>query len=247
MFKNVLFEDPNNYKDNIFNLSLLIKFLKPQHLDDFKKGILYMNPYSHFRATEETIARGDKLEGVEASYRAEDITLSITDSEGLLIPIGGLTGRGTFTNNYEENINIFSMTGFELDNIQDQVQQFNLDNRFEQLGEKAVIIKNPSKFFSQIEKAFNKRNNIIQIPYEPFYIRPIEYVPSQHNGRIGAFRKLEEYSWQKEWRIGIYRKAKILKSEPYKFCIGSIEDLCWVHDTDELIKKGLTVDPIGVS
>ncbi|MBT4878900.1 MAG: hypothetical protein HON42_03665 [Alphaproteobacteria bacterium] len=49
----------------------------------------------------------------------------------------------------------------------------------------------------------------------------VEYLPSFFDGKVDLFNKLDEYAWQKEWRLAIGSNTK----EPFKINVGSIEDI----------------------
>ncbi|HCC3219419.1 TPA: hypothetical protein M4455_003152, partial [Legionella pneumophila] len=83
-----------------------------------------MKPFEYFRCLEEKTIRGDQLEGIDASYRSEDISLQMKDKNGIFNPIGGLIGRANFHNNYIKNTNLFSMSGFSLENLSEGNNQF---------------------------------------------------------------------------------------------------------------------------
>ena len=59
------------------------------------------------------------------------------------------------SNNYIKNTNLFSMSGFSLENLSEGNNQFLLDSRFLTFGDKAVIIYDVPKFFSKIKKGRN--------------------------------------------------------------------------------------------
>ncbi|HCC3073663.1 TPA: hypothetical protein JD746_001771, partial [Legionella pneumophila] len=168
--------------------------------------------------------------------------LQMKDKNGIFNPIGGLIGRANFHNNYIKNTNLFSMSGFSLENLSEGNNQFLLDSRFLTFGDKAVIIYDVPKFFSKIKKGFESKKKIIQIPNEPFYFRHIEYVSNNYNGRLGVFRKLDSYKWQQELRIAIYRNVKSLSPKPYVFRIGSLKKISMVFDTEHLITEGLLIN-----
>lgn len=174
-----------------------------------------MNPFHNFRNLEEKNTRGDELEGIDSSYRADDILISLKNDIGEAIPIGGVFGRCNFHNNYVENSNLISLSAFSFEKFLEGDTTFYLDKNFRDFeGDKAIVILNVPKFFSMIETAMAKSKGIIQIPNEPYFLRHVDYVSNTYNGRQGVFRKLEKYQWQRELRIAIYRNIKLIGAKP---------------------------------
>ncbi|MFO2583668.1 hypothetical protein GCO85_01000 [Legionella pneumophila] len=145
----------NEYKDQTIYHGLLMKFLAPKHVRDFLSGQLYMNPYSYFRGLEEQVSRGDNLDGLEASFCAEQIKMDVQRNNGNFSEIGGLINRVNFRNGYEKNISIFSMSLFPIAELEDCERIMPFDSRFLDFGKKVVLIREPDEFFSKIKKAFN--------------------------------------------------------------------------------------------
>jgi hypothetical protein len=229
----------NTYPDEPVDINILIKVCPSEHVDDVINGNLYMKPFEYFRSLEENKIRGDVLEGIDSSYRSEDIELQMADNNGNFKSISGLTNRLNFHKNYIKNSNLFSMSGFCLKNSIEEINYFYLDPGFSTFGDKTVLIYDVPEFFLKINNAFNSKKKIIQIPNEPFYLRHIHYVAENFNGRMGVFRKLEAYKWQQELRIAIYRDVKFLCPKPYYFKIGSLKYISLVFDTAKLISEGL--------
>ncbi|WP_182393036.1 hypothetical protein [Legionella sp. PC997] len=232
----------NTYPDNKFSCQVLIKIIKNEYVEDLLKGYLYMNPFKYFRNFEEKNTVGDDLEGIDSSYRAEDVIIKISNDKDELIP-NGVFGRCNFHNNYVENSNLFSLSAFSFEKLPEGITKFFLDKNFREFkGDKAIVILDVPRFISKTQSAMESLKNIIQIPNEPFFIRHIDYVSDSYNGRLGVFRKLEKYQWQQELRIAIYRNVKKIKSKPYILKIGSIRSFSVVMDTEELISKGATIN-----
>ncbi|HBI3548249.1 TPA: hypothetical protein K1Y44_003019, partial [Legionella pneumophila] len=148
--------DMNVYPDEIFKFRILIKVTKSEYVNDLLNGNLYMNSFYYFREIEEKTARGDELEGVDAGYRAEDITLRISDGKGTFLPIKELVGRSNFHNNHVINSNLFSISGFSLEDFPIGQSNLFLDQKFREFGDKSVIIYDVPRFISMIERGFEK-------------------------------------------------------------------------------------------
>ncbi len=213
---------------------IFIKFLQSKYLSEFvENGLLYMNTYDYFRNIEDASARGDKMEGVKASFRSQDISLAIDN-----IPVEGLINRVNFFDENESKINIFSMTGLSIDNFPSGEHIFYIDKQYAKFGQAAVVITNQTKFIERVRSAFQKNEGTIE-SLSRDYIRPIQYVPDHFNGPLGPFRKLDIYSWQSELRIGLMKINNNESSIPYKLHIGSIKDIAIVFETSKILVEGL--------
>ena len=75
---------------------VLFKFGERTHLEEFRKGILHMNPQRYFSKLENDCVRTDRFEGFDQIHQPKDVTsLRITDkATGTEIMIGpeGLAG-----------------------------------------------------------------------------------------------------------------------------------------------------------
>jgi hypothetical protein len=234
---NAFFKEPNQYSNERKVVGMFIKVLEKKYVEDFvKRGILYMNSLDTFRSIEDQGIRGDKDEGAHASFDAESSRLNIGGKD-----IHGIIGRMRINYDYERNINIFCMTGLPYNILMPIGSVFKLSSKFSEFGDTAVLIprNNIPILMQRIKRAYNKKTHIQQCPDEGGnWARSVEYVNQVYSGRFGVFRKLEKYSWQHEWRIAVFRKAKNLKAKPYKLSIGSIEDLCFITNVKCLIEEG---------
>lgn len=229
----------NIYPNDSVDIDIIIKVLPEEYLEEFLKGNLHMNPYQYFRSIEEKKARGDDLEGIDCSFRSETSKLYIADTKGNYVPINGVIGRINFNSSNQKNINLFSCSGFLLQKPATE-DRFFLDSQFLEFGDKAVVICNVSKFLTQVKRAFAKRHKLVQIPNEPCWFRHVDYVSTEYNGRVGAFRKLNEYEWQQELRIGVLRNYKLKEPKAIKLRIGSVRGYSQVYNTEYLVTHGLT-------
>ncbi len=216
---------------------LLFRFVKDGYLESFLDGELYMNPYSHFRKIEETINRGDRQEGVGASYRSESIEISIKNADGNLVPIGGLINRVNFRHQFDHQVNIFCMSMFVLDFSNSTTFDFKLDEKFGSFADSAVLITQPQNFIDQVTDNLQGKKTP---PCSNKFFDKVDYLPSDYNGKIGCFSKLEEYEWQNEWRIATIDPSRE-KPEPMKLNIGDIRLITKVYKTQFLINEGLKV------
>jgi hypothetical protein len=67
----------------------------------------------------------------------------------------------------------------------------------------------------------------------------VDYEEENFSGRMGIFRKLKIYEWQREFRLAIFRDLKRPNSRPITLNIGNIEKLCIIAETSDLKKMEL--------
>jgi hypothetical protein len=90
---------------------MLIKFGKKCDMEEFRKGVLYMNTLKYFEAIEEKCElRSDKDEGLTAVYQVKGAMLSRQNSEGKYVHIGTITNQLKYREKYSVNENIFCIT-----------------------------------------------------------------------------------------------------------------------------------------
>lgn len=68
----------------------------------------------------------------------------------------------------------------------------------------------------------------------------VDYLPNDYNGNMNSFTKLEEYEWQKEWRIAILDPTRH-EPVPTTLKIGDIKSITKVYDTEFLISEGFKI------
>ena len=229
--------EANNYSERIPRV-LLIKFLDSIYEKNFRMGKLYMNPIKYFQIVEEeklSKVRRDETDGVTASFDAKKATLEINGCQ-----VNGLRGRINFFPPHIENINIFCMTGLSTREIISPNKKILFSDKFKTFGDKAILIKPDCvpEFMSRIRTAIYKRKYLYACPGEPYIFTHVDYEKDDYNGSMGVFKKFNNFQWQREWRIALYRHTKKPSSKPLILSIGSINELCMTIDTEQLVNNG---------
>ena len=67
----------------------LVKFLRHEHVEDFRRGRLYMNPLRHFVQAESNPVRRDEREGHDFWLNGGSLSVRIGDE---FVPIPGIDG-----------------------------------------------------------------------------------------------------------------------------------------------------------
>lgn len=56
----------------------LLKMGQQEHMEQFRRGLLYMNPLSYFRELDGDPARADHLEGVTHIFQPKDVVMKFS-------------------------------------------------------------------------------------------------------------------------------------------------------------------------
>ena len=133
------------------------------------------------------------------------------------------------------------MTGIPVEELHFSKKKVNFSPQFQEFGNKAIIIRPEClpKFIEKIHKAINKKEHYYACPGEPYVHTHVDYEEESFSGRMGIFRKLKIYEWQREFRLAIFRDLERPNSRPITLNIGSIEKLCIIVETSDLIANGL--------
>jgi hypothetical protein len=96
-----------------------------------------------------------------------------------------------------------------------------LDERMKGFGNSVVIINNVKEFLARLEKTLDKLcpDTINRLSTDVVKY----YDPNKHHGDLDIFCKSDEYSYQREWRIGVAKKDNI--QNDFSFKIGNIKDI----------------------
>ena len=229
-------EDP--YK--IFRV--LIKFMDERYADSFlNDGLLFMNNIDYFRGYEDAdvALRGDIHEGLAATYKAEDLTITLGDHV-----VEGVVGKIDLRYNHEGDTNIYSMTKISDGKILEAGNSgLFLSDKFIKFGNRAVAIygSNIIEFENRLRNALSKDINIYTPREDNVVAKQISYLSrEEHHGQMDVFDKFSDYSWQHEWRISFKQKQTV---GPYPLKIGNLSDIASVFDTESLIRKPLKLVP----
>jgi hypothetical protein len=211
---------------------VLLKFTSDKYLESILSGKLYMQTVEYFRnyENEDYILRGDPDEGLHSAWNSEEVIIKINDIE-----LSGLVGKVEYRQDFTDKTNIYCMTAISDGLILDSGNNFFLSDNFNKFGNKVVFIggSNITEFYRRISTAIKKQTGVLSVYPNNEWGRNIQYLDrSKSQNKIGVFRKYDEYAWQHEWRLAINQEHT---DGPFVLDIGSIEDICKVYDTEEVI------------
>ena len=193
-----------------------MKFGRRENIQEMvDDGILYMNNLPYIWAIEDGAVRGDVNDGVDALHRG--IKAKIFKQDGTEIPVN-ITSWSLREHTGAENTNLFCMYSL-------RESTSPIDDRVMGFGDTSLLFTQPQSFFDRLQAS------VRQLKLDA-HSDLVQYVPDDHTGEIGPFRKLAAFSWQAEWRL-IVRNGP---GGPLKLNVGSLHDVATVMPTHDLIK-----------
>lgn len=221
------------------HIAFLVKFIPSEYINSLvNDGHLFMNNVEYFKALEnEDIAlRGDKNEGIAASYNSNDVIIKLVGQE-----IKAVYGNIDIRKSHDQKTNIYCMAVITAQDVIDAGGELKLSEKFKKFGDKALIIpgQNVKEFIARIKNHIGLNPDIISHHEHRTLANKVEYISKDYQGDIGIYRKYNEYSWQHEWRIAIKQTQTLSAYEDFK--IGSIKDISYVVNTSELIDETIGI------
>jgi hypothetical protein len=191
---------------------VLLKMGQREHLEQFRTGLLYMNPLTYFRDLESDPARADRYEGATHIFQPKDviITLSAPGFGEIVIDSEDLAAPTTLSMNSELCCNLFCLYA-----ISQPVSGKLFPSEHEWFGDSIVLILNTEKFLNCVIVAAKAQNLSGKM-------KLVEYFDDEvYTGRIDRFRKSKRYAHQREYRIAIDSPG----NAPLILDIGDISDI----------------------
>lgn len=221
-------------------IAAFLKFGQRAHLEDLRKGTLYLNPLSCFQKMEfDEAGRSDPHEGLQAVYQAKErgFVISINGHE---IPPKDLAGPVILTRTALSDVHafcLFAITPGEYE-VEDQVYDRNqlkikFDSSFEKFGGHVLYTKNASEFLERIRTAIEKARRRARLALVE-YVNKATFHGNIPEDRIG-FYKMDTFKAQREYRVLLYGSGK--PNEPIRFEVGDLSDITEIVQWSELDVK----------
>lgn len=198
---------------------LFVKILPTNRVDAMLDGNIFMNTDKYFSILDSgDLARSDPDEDVDEAWQIKQI--SIADSNGNWVPIGGVINPVLHRYGARDHLNIFCMHAIR--NTSDYCfHETNLA-----FGDVAVVIRNAKEFTERFRKAAHLLERNVQHG-------PVTYVNrSNYHGEIGPFRKFDRYEYQNEFRFVLFGGG----GNPMSLPIGDIRDISFVIPASDIPK-----------
>jgi len=196
-----------------------------------------MNRLSYFIRIEgdDSANRADPFEAIKVWLQPDTVTLKVVDFE---VSAEKFAAPMIIRKDHHMNYNLYCMyaghTGdfgeLTAENAESVIERMRIDESCMKLGEQAVVVHNPKEFMRRVSEAISSSGycgsaNLVEY-----------YSPEPYHGHFNdedvVFRKRDEYSHQREYRI--CADTKTAGDEPLVLNIGNIEDIASPAKTSEI-------------
>jgi hypothetical protein len=190
----------------------LLKMGQREHMEQFRKGLLYMNTLNYFRGLDGDPARADRYEGVTHIFQPKDviIRLSAPGFGEIAIGLEDLAAATTLSMNSELCCNIFCLHANTA-----PVNGTLFPSEREWFGDSIVLVLNTQDFLNRVSAAAKARNLTAKGQLVEYYD------DDTYTGKLDRFRKSTHFAHQREYRIAVGSPG----TEPLICDIGDIADI----------------------
>ena len=206
------------------DIRVYIKFGQKEHLEKMQKeGLFYCNTITFFSKLEDDL-RGDPFESVSKLKYYEKAIFQLKPVNEPSAEWKSLNANDVlYKEHFEEPLgNLFCMSAFKM-TPKKEISLFNFDERFLEKFEYCLMILRQDLFIERLQLALAK------LEFKTC-IKLVEYYNlHKFSGSKTLFQKDIKYNWQEELRIVLYTD-KYEMNDPYRFSIGSIEDISEIID-----------------
>ena len=214
----------NKSEDHIF---FFLKFGSYENmLDLYENGTIFFNSIDYFQKLEEQGLRGDNYEGttrLSNYHEYEDLKVTLTVPEtGKTIDLNpSRLHLREFLSDLEGNV--FCLYCLKTPDILD-FDNFKIDSRVKEFGSHFVMITDLQRFLGEIKKQLDEQGIDFQNKVVQYYDR------NKQNGELSLFHKPEEFEYQKEYRIVLFRRG----NKPFKIKVGSLKEYAHLLKVDAI-------------
>jgi hypothetical protein len=200
----------------------LFKFGASQHIAQFAQGLLYMNTLKHFVEVETNSLRRDSHEGTSLVRKGDGAILqikitpevakafNISGTDGEFKSIANIWGPIRFQPNALQSVNVFCMYA-----LRESASDVLVDPRNFGFGDSFAILKDFDEFMKRVKVAAQRAGQ--ELRYDL-----VEYIDeASYEGTVGIFRKLSDFSYQSEFRIGLVPGT----GAPLRLQVGDLSDI----------------------
>lgn len=173
---------------------LLLKMGQREHMEQFRKGLLYMNTLSYFRGLDGDPARADRYEGLTHIFQPKDIVMTISAPGFGEITAGpkDLAGATTLSLNSESCCNLFCLHA-----ITTPVNGALFPSEHEWFGDSVVLVLTAPDFLARVVAAAKARTFAGKSGLVEYYD------DDTYTGKLDKFKKSKRFIHQREYRIAI--------------------------------------------
>lgn len=217
------------------HIFLFLKFGSYENmLDLYENGTIFFNSIDYFQQLEEQGLRGDNYEGTIMlrnyhEYESLKVTLTVPETGKTIDLKPSRLHLREFLSDIEGNV--FCLYCLKTPDIID-FENFKIDNRVKEFGSHFVMIKDLPRFLGEVKSQLEEQGIDFQNGVVQYYDR------NKQNGELSLFHKPDEFEFQKEYRIVLFRQG----NKPFKIKIGSLKEYAHLLKTDAI--DTIKVSPI---
>jgi hypothetical protein len=208
----------------------VFKFGESQHIEQFAKGLLYMNTLKHFVELETNSLRKDSHEGTSHLLKGDGAILQIKmtpevakafnmPADGEFKPIANLQGPIRFQPDELQTVNVFCMYA-----LRESASSTFVDSGSLGFGDSFALLKDFDEFLKRVKAAVPGTGQ--ELRYDL-----VTYIDdTSYEGPVGIFKKLSDFSYQSELRIGLFPGT----GAPLRLQVGDLSDIVILGRLSEL-------------
>jgi len=201
----------------------LFKLGKREHIEQFARGLLYMNTLEHFVKVERNEARHDPDEGITYLKQAQGALLQVRVREKFE-DVGTIQGAIRWSHEEHLAANVFCMLAIR---TADATASFPVDPRNFHFGDTFAVVLNGDDFIRRVHEAAIKTSH-------EFRSGVVEYVDmATYEGPMGILKKSIAFSYQREFRMALLPGT----GKPHVLEIGDISDNVFIGPVAELNER----------
>jgi hypothetical protein len=201
----------------------LAKINKRAHMEALlQHGTVFMQRLGAFPDVANRVV-GDPNEGLRLYYAGSNPSLRVNvtvEKDSFAMPREMMHSFRVMSSARDHAV--FCMTGFPIPAERNSIDitAFCSDPRVPDFGDTMVLVQNNTEFVRRFHAAAKQAGHDVALG-------KVEYMPQDHCGDMNAFRKLESYSWQLEWRF-LTRAPIVGKS--ITLTLGPLQDIVTLID-----------------
>jgi hypothetical protein len=212
----------------------VFKFGASEHIEQFARGLLYMNTLKHFVEIETSSLRKDSHEGTSHLRQGDGAILQIKitaevakafnmpSADGQFKPIANLRGPIRFRPDALQSVNVFCMYA-----LRESAADTLVDAKNFGFGDSFALLKDFDEFIKRVEAAVPGTGQ--ELRYDL-----VKYIDdTSYEGPVGIFKKLSDFSYQSEFRIGLFPGT----GAPLRLQVGDLSDIVILGRLPELNER----------
>ena len=208
----------------------MFRFARSDYIEQFSQGLLYMNPLKYFCEKETHSVRRDCHEGTSHLRQGDGAILKIkmipevakafnVPGDGQFKAIANIRGPIRFQPDALQSVNVFCMYA-----LRESAAGTLVDARNLGFGDSFALLKDFDEFMKRVKAAVSGTEQ--ELGYTL-----VEYIDeTSHEGPVGPFKKLSDFSYQSEFRIGLFPGT----GAPFKLQVGDLSDIVIIGPSSDL-------------